>query len=302
MSEPVCIYVGSDRSQLIPFQVLEYSIRRHTRADVRIVAMDNLKLAEPADPRHGSRTGFSFTRFAIPYLTGYRGAAIYLDADMQVFGEIEELASIPFEGAHVVIQDDLPEAHQPKAGTIGAPQRRIKQCSVMRLDCDKLNWVPQDIIKALGVEYSYEDLLYHLCLLEESQIRYAIPFEWNSLETFVPGRTRLIHYTDMYTQPWVSAENPNGWLWIEELRRMLSEGRLNIAAIEREVKLGYFRPSILQQLSMAPRSGPLDQDVVAGLERMDAKHRFVKHAEIYERKRRRRALIAEYERAAIQVA
>ena len=36
----------------------------------------------------------------------------------------------------------------------------------------------------------------------------------------------MIHYTDMDTQPWVSAVNRNGPLWLEEVRLMLDTGAL----------------------------------------------------------------------------
>lgn len=294
MQEPFRIYVGSDRSQSLAVRVLEYSIRRHTTAQISLTEMSDLGLPEPEDPREGSRTGFSFTRFAIPRLAGYRGKALYLDADMQVFKDIRELMAIPFGENRVLIQDHLPEEHQPKDKP-GAPARRIRQSSVMLLDCDRLDWVPEDIIAALGREYSYEDLLYDFCILRPGDVGYRVPFEWNSLETFSPGRTALIHYTDMYTQPWVSAANPNGWVWLAEVSRMLAEGALSWSDLEEEVHLGHLRPSILEELRLNEDLSRADPARVARLEKIDAEAGFVKHREVYDRKRQRKKLIAEYE-------
>ncbi len=53
----------------------------------------------PKDEPNRGRTGFSFSRFQIPKLAGYKGRALYLDADMQVFGDIAELWDIPFDDA-----------------------------------------------------------------------------------------------------------------------------------------------------------------------------------------------------------
>ncbi|RYG31064.1 MAG: glycosyl transferase family 8, partial [Burkholderiales bacterium] len=187
MKEPIRVFVGSDRTQDLAVKVLEYSIRRHTDAEVVVTSMTPVRLPEPEDPRQGSRTLFSFTRFAIPRLCGYQGQAIYMDADMQVFKDIRGLANIPFDGKRVIVQEELPEEHQPTEGQLGAPARRVKQSSVMLLDCERLDWVPEDIIARLGKEFSYEDLLYHMCVLDEADVGYRVPFVWNSLETYVPG-------------------------------------------------------------------------------------------------------------------
>ena len=74
------IFVGADRSQSLAVKVLDHSIRRHTTMDVKLRSMDDVELPEPKDVRQGKRTGFSFTRFAIPQLMGYTGKAVYLDA------------------------------------------------------------------------------------------------------------------------------------------------------------------------------------------------------------------------------
>lgn len=295
MKEPIRVFVGSDRTQDLAVKVLEYSIHRHTDAEVVVTSMTPVRLPEPEDPRQGSRTLFSFTRFAIPRLCDYQGQAIYMDADMQVFKDIRGLANIPFDGKRVIVQQELPEEHQPTEGQLGAPARRVKQSSVMLLDCERLDWVPEDIIARLGKEYSYEDLLYHMCVLDEADVGYRVPFVWNSLETYVPGETCLIHYTDMIVQPWVSVRNPNGWVWLNEVKRMLSEGALAWREIEEEVRLGHFRPSILAELKLNEDLSKPDPDRVQRLEKIDTDAKFVKHKEVYERKAVRKKLVAEYE-------
>lgn len=261
--------------------------------------MTQLNLPNPADPRQGKRTGFSFDRFAIPELAGYQGRAIYMDADMLVFSDIRELWEIPFNGAKVIIQDDIPEDKQA-TDRKGAPKKRIKQCAVMLLDCGNLNWKAEEIIKGLDGKYTYEDLMYHLCILEESEIKYAVPYEWNSLE-FYDENTRLLHYTDMYTQPWVSLENENGYLWINEVQRMLENGSLEWPELEQEVDLGHFRPSLLHELKMDRTARPLDQETVEMLSQIDTESGFIKHASVYAAKRVRKKAIKEFEERQAQL-
>lgn len=293
--DTVRVFVGTDRSQALAVDVLAYSIRRHTDMKVDVISMVDVILPEPKDIRQGSRTNFSFTRFAIPRLCDYKGRAIYMDADMQVFKDIRSLWNIPFHGREKIqILEEVPEEFQPK-DKVGAPARRKKQSSVMLLDCSQLNWVPEDIISGLDGKYTYEQLLSDICILEEDEIGWRVPWVWNSLEIYVDGLTALTHYTDMYTQPWVSNENPIGWVWLNEVKRMLADGSLKWNQIETEVELGYFRPSLLTELRLNEDLSVPNAERTAALEKIDAEASFVKHGDVYAKKRARKKAIAAYE-------
>ena len=293
MSDLIEIFIGADRSQLLAVAVLEHSIRRHTRREVRVCPLIDLDLPEPADLRQGSRTNFSFARFAIPELAGYRGKALYLDADMLVFRDIGELWDIPLDGATVAIQEELPD-HAVAHAKAGAPAKRVKQCSVMLIDCARARWDVHRIVAGLDGEYSYEELMHQLCILPESEVRYAVPFAWNSLEHF-DRDTRLIHYTDMETQPWVSTDNHNGSLWLEEVRLMLATGALGGGDLRTEVELGYFRPSLLLEVEEMPHRSGWNAGAAARYADMDRRAGFVRHAEVYRRKKRRAEAVRRYE-------
>lgn len=301
VSIPVRVFVGTDRSQLLAVKVLEYSIRRHTDLPVEVHPMLDLPLPEPKDPRQGKRTGFSFTRFAVPQLAGYRGRALYLDADMLVFKDIRSLWSLPFDGAKVLIQDHIPEEAQKKATSAGAPKQRIKQTAVMLLDCGGLDWDPAKIIQGLDGRYTYEDLVYQLCILQPDEIHYTIPFEWNSLE-FWNENTCLLHYTDMASQPWVSPNNKLGYLWLREARRMVDEGVMTLAEIQNEIDLGYFRPSLVEELRDPVALEGFDPARAKRLEASDQAANYVKHKAVYEAARRRKEAMREYEEASSRVA
>jgi lipopolysaccharide biosynthesis glycosyltransferase len=294
MSETARVFVGTDRSQWIGVQVLEYSIRKHSSIPVEVHPMVDLGLPEPSDPRQSQRTGFSFSRFAIPQLAGYQGKAVYLDADMMVFKDFAGLWNIPVNDAKVVIQDSIPDelAHADKKG---APDTRIKQCAVMLLDCSRLDWDPRAIIAGLGNGYTYEDLVYELCILAPEEIKYRVPYQWNSLEHY-DSETCLLHYTDMYTQPWVAAENQNGYLWIGYLNEMLTSGVISRSQIEQEISLGYARPSLLVELTELCGSRCPTAKEIKRLQEIDDKATFVRHQAVYEAKKRRSVAIKEYQR------
>jgi hypothetical protein len=295
--EPIRVYVGADRSQQLAVSVLEYSIKRHTDAKVQVVPMMDMPIKQPSDPRNGQRTGFSFSRFCIPKLAGYKGKAIYMDADMLVFRDIRELWNIPFDGAKVVIQQEV-KFQEETTAKLGAPKKRKKQCAVMLLDCDRLDWQVEEIIAGMDRgEYDYEELMYDLCILREQDIKYGVPFEWNSLEHW-DSDTRLIHYTDVYTQPWSAVTNRFGYLWFDEVRRMLDEGVLTAAELQKEIDLGYFRPSLMKDIRWRHR---LPKFMLAMWDRRNAladkAAGYVPHKAVYEAKRARQKAIAAYEAA-----
>jgi len=295
--DTACIFVGADRSQFLAVLVLEHSIKRHTRLNIKLRSMQDIVLPDPKDIRQQKRTGFSFARFAIPQLMGYKGRAVYLDADMLVFRDFRELWNLPFGGAKIIIQEELPAKAQNQAKP-GALKKRIKQCSVMLLDCEALkDWDPVRIIEGLDGQYTYQELLYEMCILDESEINYGVPFEWNSLEYYEPGKTGLIHFTDMNTQPWVYANNPNGYLFHEELRVMLENGAMTIGQVENEVKLGYFRPSLIQEIKDAGAGPvrPITPEQIKRYNAIDASAGFVMHKAVYEAARDRAAAVAAYE-------
>src|SRR5262249_15860833 len=172
-----------------------------------------------------------------------------------------------------------------------------KQCSVMLLDCDALAWDAEEIVRGLDGKYNYEELLQQLCILREDEVNYGVPFRWNSLEHYDES-TCLIHYTDMPTQPWVSPENPLGWIWTNEVPRILAAGPLTYAELETERQLSLLRPSFLTELRLVNDSRKLAAIQVRDLAKEDAAAGFVKHAALIAAREQRKLEVKEYERQA----
>ena len=230
---PIRIFVGTDAAQKLGAKMLEYSIKKHTPVSVEVIPIDDRRMPIPKDPRNRSRSGFSFCRFDIPRLCGFRGKALYMDADMQVFTDVTRLWNWEMNGAAVVYC-------QPPSG-----HGRVPQYSVMLMDCAKLSWDVKTIVRDLDeCTYSYDDLMQSLCILPESTRKMSLPFEWNSLEHYEEGKTCLLHYTDMHLQPWVSERNPNGGLWYQLLKQATEEGFVTTQDIHNEIKNGHVSPGL----------------------------------------------------------
>lgn len=253
LMEPKRIFVGADETQLAAAAVLEYSIKKHSQGPVEFNLMRDLDIPIPKDPANRPRTGFSLYRFMIPALTGFSGRALYLDADMQVFDDISELWHLPFEGKKVLCtyQDEAPERW--KENDWFHPGR---QMSVMMLDCSALDWDIHAIVKALDAgEFSYADLLFDLAVLDKTEIGENIPPEWNSLERYEAGVTKLLHYTIGPTQPWRNDDNPLRGIWEEGYREAITAGVFDPSIVERGVELGLYKPSLLRDLPRSPQRG-----------------------------------------------
>ena len=236
--DSVRVFVAATPAEWLPCRVLEFSIKETSALNTRVQAIYNFKrsIPMPLATENRPRTPFSFQRFLIPELCGFSGKAIYLDADMQVFQDIGHLWSQDFAGCN------LQTVQEAKKGRRG-------QFSVMLLDCKALNWNIEQIIADLDAgRLDYAGLMYEMRVA--GKIGRDIPSDWNSLERFEAGKTALLHYTDMNTQPWVSTENPLGDLWIACLRRAMQAGFVTRDDLIREIAAGHVRPSLLAQIDV----------------------------------------------------
>lgn len=81
------VFIGFDRRQPIALQVLAHSI--YTRSS-KPVSITPLVLSQLPIKRRGL-TEFTLSRYLVPYLSGFVGRSIFLDADMLCLGDIAEL-------------------------------------------------------------------------------------------------------------------------------------------------------------------------------------------------------------------
>lgn len=234
----VQVFVAATAAEWLPTRVLEFSIQETCALPVQLhrIASFERSIPMPRELRNRPRTPFSFQRFLIPELCNYQGRAIYLDADMQLFTNIGALWSAPMDGHDLLTV---------REGTDG----RKGQFSVVLLDCRRLQWRIESIVQGLDEgRYTYEQLMYEMCVA--SSVGRTLDSGWNSLEKYEPGHTRLLHYTDMDTQPWVSLNNPLSHLWVGCLRRAIDAGFITEEEIGREIAAGHVRPSLMAELKL----------------------------------------------------
>jgi hypothetical protein len=246
IESPIRVYIGATKAEMLPVKVLEYSIRKHASMTVEAIPLHQagIEIPMPRDTKQQPRTPFTFQRFLIPALTGNRGRAIYLDSDMQVFKDIRALWILPFMGADLLV--------------VGEPEHsgRRPQFSVMVLNCGTLHWDIREIVRALDEgQLTYEELVHGMSIVRK--IRANIDPAWNALERFSERETALLHFTDMSTQPWVSKENPLGYLWTRDLIEAIQAGAISMDFVKQEVAFGHVRPSLTCQVEDRVEDGLL---------------------------------------------
>jgi lipopolysaccharide biosynthesis glycosyltransferase len=201
-------------------------------------------IPKPKDKENRPRTAFSFCRFTIPERMGFAGRALYVDADMLVFSDVAELWRIPF-GEQKILCTFQPEP--PPAWRENKFFKRGRQFSVMLLDCTRLPWHVDEIIRGLDEKrYTYAQLMFDLCLVQPHEIEDRVPPEWNHLEHYEPGTTRLLHYTVVSTQPWRRRGNPYGAIWERHLAEAVEAGAVTARDLELGVEKGHLHVDLLR--------------------------------------------------------
>jgi lipopolysaccharide biosynthesis glycosyltransferase len=233
------IAIGTQANQYVGQKVLEYSIRKHTRAEL------DLRFETQTQRRIGG-TRFGFVRFTVPALFGYRGRAIYMDADQLVFGDVQELVDQLDDDHAIGIVRDL-------EGTFaGEPVEPRNETSVMVLDCEKLkSWDPETILAAVvpndapaaAGQIHYKDFM-RLAWVDPSLIQEIDP-RWNHYN-LVRDDTRLVHFSHVREQPWKSPRHPYRDLWESWLAEAIERRALRRRDVLRAVARLHIHPYFLR--------------------------------------------------------
>lgn len=162
------IFIGYDDRQAVSYHVLCASIMKHASQPVAITP-----LVLPTLPmKRRGLTPFTFSRFICPYLCGFYGRSLFLDADMMLRADIAELFSFTGDFDVAVVQNKM----------------RFEWSSVMLFNNERC--------KILTPEY-IDDLAGNPMKMGWSQSIGALPPEWNHLvgyDTPNPD-AKLVHFT-----------------------------------------------------------------------------------------------------------
>jgi len=204
------VFVHTSNLQLLPALVGIHSLRTrgniHGTLDVRLLRLEDTVLDRRRDGQefrangiktwnHRHHYAFHFLRRRVPELMAYEGRALVVDPDVFAVDSVEPLLHADM-GGKAILARYMPDGFLND-------RRPYYSTGVMLLDCSKLrHWRWEDEINGLfDFSRDYWDLLQ---LAEEDPANIGVLDEqWNSLDRMDPG-TRLLHFTRVSTQPWLT--------------------------------------------------------------------------------------------------
>lgn len=191
---PVRIYLGSERHQFRAERAFLWSVEKHRNParSYEIFLMRELR----GFSRGFWLTGFTNYRFAIPAFCGYKGRAIYNDADQIYLTDPAHLFDAPMEGAGFLSIND-------------------RDTSVMLIDCERMKdvWNEQDVRQKSRKQLE--------AAARKDKLWGDLDNEWNARDKeFSKDTSKLVHFTTLHTQPWrpfpsqlIYFDNPTHELW-----------------------------------------------------------------------------------------
>lgn len=241
---PPRIFIGSGEASMLERKTLMYSLRKNASRDVELNVFNGThnSVEHEDDPpvlaplslrlKYKNFTEFSLYRYLIPELCGHTGRAIYLDSDMVCIGDIAELFDCDMKGADFLA---TPHYGENEWGT-----------SVMLINCETCRFDLEQIFDEIEAgKYSYSDfsnmnpkfLEHHPMTIGE------LDPNWNVFDKH-DDATKLIHYTNLTTQPWKFPGHEFGELWFEYFNRARKSGLISEDDIEKQILRGYVRGDI----------------------------------------------------------
>jgi hypothetical protein len=234
MNTKRAVYIGAEPAQELAALVLQHSIAATTTGspvEVHVLHREITAVGINIDNSLHSNTPFSKQRLFVPLLAG-SGQAAYLDSDMLVFADINGL----FDSAGSRAVSACPSR---QAG-------RDAQTSVLVFDVARCHWDPRALLSEIDGDGSkYRPYLYEFAFTDG--VDRCLPAEWNDLESHDNATTRLLHFTDMETQPWLTSSHRLADLWLEHLRRLVQHRPESARVLADSVRRFEVRPSLAWQ-------------------------------------------------------
>jgi len=242
--DPVRVFIGSGEASLLERKVVIHSLRKNTRRKLDVYVFngthnaveknDEPPLLAPMSLRvkYRNYTEFSLYRYLIPQLCGHRGRGIYLDSDMICLGDVGELFDLPMHGC------DFLSIKAYDTGQWGP--------SVMLIDCERCSFDLEQICDEVDAgKYTYSEFtrLDDRFLAHHPLKIGILDPNWNVFDR-CDKATKLIHYTNLMSQPWKFPGHPHGELWFQYFREALATGALKEEDVTKAITRGYVRPTI----------------------------------------------------------
>lgn len=189
------IFIGWDSREQVAYHVCAHSIIKRSSVPVSITPINLRNMPWFNRPWETQSTEFSFTRFLTPFLAGYEGQAVFMDADMLVRCDIAELVAEcgQSKDVYVVKHDYTPKDESKFLGNKQTVYQKKNWSSVMVFNCWQnpcRRLTPESVAKESGA------YLHQFGWTKEDRIG-ELPREYNHLVgEYEPNPdAKIVHYT-----------------------------------------------------------------------------------------------------------
>lgn len=193
------VFIGYDKREHIAAEICKYSILKRSNlrsSDVKFLKSSDIKeFTRPREPNQS--TDFTYTRFLVPYLSGFKGYSVFCDCDFLFLDDIQEiLRRVDPKAAVSVVKHPM-----------YYPNSQIKMDGVPQHLMNRKNWASLIVFNnsneynaTLTPEYVNNIIpgskLHTFDWLPYSQIG-SLSLDWNVLDGYYElDNPRAIHYTD----------------------------------------------------------------------------------------------------------
>jgi lipopolysaccharide biosynthesis glycosyltransferase len=248
--ENIKVFIGSGEASLLERKVAIYSLQKHTQRQLDIYVFNGTHNAielNDQEPflaplslklKYHNITEFSLYRFLIPQICNYQGKAIWIDSDTVCLADIAELFDTSLNGCDFLAKA---EAYNTRSSNLWGLSVMLIDCKQTRFDLETyFNEIAQGL-------YTYTDFS---CMSPAFLAHHPLKIgqldpQWNVFD-YCDEQTKLIHYTNLNTQPWKYPHHPYGELWFEYFEEARKAGYITERDIELSLVRAYVRPDILQ--------------------------------------------------------
>jgi hypothetical protein len=172
--------IGFDQVESTAWHTLVHSILSRSSKPIAVIPIKQSTLrgiyTRERDPKQSNE--FSFTRFLLPYLCQFQGWSVFMDCDMLVRTDIDELFQLADDRYAVqVVKHDYSPANQIKyLGTVQYTYPKKNWSSVMLFNNERCRMLTPDYVnQAPGLD------LHQFKWLQDDGLIGDLPLSWNWL-------------------------------------------------------------------------------------------------------------------------
>jgi lipopolysaccharide biosynthesis glycosyltransferase len=223
--------------QLVPARVLQESLLKYNSEYELVISCifeepEYRTIKNRSDQSVG--TVFSLQRFLVAKIGARHGCelAFYIDSDIICLGDFSLMVRDYLQsGKKVCIADTNPRFRQPV------------QSAVMLVGTSQIHqrYFEETLRSYLEENISYSHLMTTLC---DELSAHRVAHIFNSRD-FSESQTVFLHYTDLWTQPWVSPFRREASIWMRSHMILMKSDFTYRKLVEKGVKLAYYRPGVM---------------------------------------------------------